>query len=321
MSKKNIYPLCAETFKKWSLSNEKYTNILLNLGILELFDVTLRDGLQSLTVEEQLSITTNDKLKMYNNIKFNYNVQNIEIGSIVSEKVLPVFKDTLKILQILHNYTEKTNNYILIPNKNKLGEMFNNKNFHKNKIRHLSLITSVSNSFQLKNTKMSLNDSDNDINAILDNLNYIHEDGSVTIPKIKLYVSCINECPIEGKIDNDFIVNRLLKLSKMNIDNICLSDTCGTLTPDDFEYIVETCLYFGLQSSRLSLHLHVNPERESVVEQIFFKALDYKILKFDISNLKTGGCSVTMKKEQLTPNLSYELYYKYLCRYIMKKVL
>ena len=316
MLKKRIYPICAETFKKWCLSNEKYTNIFLSLGTLETFDVTLRDGLQSIPAQEQLSITINDKLKMYHNIRFNYNPQNIEIGSLVSEKVLPVFKDTLRLFQIVNNYLEPSNNYILIPNKKKLEEVIINQ-----QIRHLSLITSVSNSFQLKNTKMTLYDSDNDINEILGKLLFIDENGSITMPKYKLYISCINECPIEGKIDNDFIVNRLLKLSKMNIDNICLSDTCGTLTLDDFEYIVETCLYFGLEASRLSLHLHVNPERESIVEKIFFKALDYKILRFDVSNLKTGGCSVTMKKEQLSPNLSYELYYKYLCRYIMKNAL
>jgi predicted ATP-dependent protease len=57
MNKKNIlYPVCAESFKKWYLSNDKYKKIYLNLGKLELFDVTLRDGLQGLTKEEQDTI-------------------------------------------------------------------------------------------------------------------------------------------------------------------------------------------------------------------------------------------------------------------------
>jgi hypothetical protein len=139
-------------------------------------------------------------------------------------------------------------------------------------------------------------------------------------PYIKLYVSCISDCPIEGKIDNDFIVNRLLLLNKLNVENLCLSDTCGSLEIEDFEYIIETCSFFGLHPSKFSLHLHVKPGRENIIEKIIHKALDYKIIKFDVSLLETGGCSVTMKKENLAPNLSYELYYKALYNYILKNI-
>jgi isopropylmalate/homocitrate/citramalate synthase len=318
MLKKNMYPICAESFRKWYLSNETYKKFYQNLGTFEIFDVTLRDGLQGLTREEQETFTIIDKLKIYNNIKFKYEPKNIEVGSFVSEKVLPVFKDTLSVLKFVDTYTENINNFIVIPNKNKFSELLNEH--PETEVNNISLITSVSNSFQLKNTKMSLEVSDSDIRTILTQLaNYKNK--QKVKPNVKLYVSCINECPIEGKIDNDFIVHRLLNLSKMKVDNICLSDTCGTLTLEDFEYIIDTCFYFGLQPSRLSLHLHINSERESFVEEIFFKALEYKIYKFDLSNINTGGCSVTMKKEQLSPNLSYELYYKYLCNYIIKKSL
>ena len=39
---------------------------------------------------------------------------------------------------------------------------------------------------------------------------------------------------------------------------------------------------------------------------------------FDVSALKSGGCSVTINKSKLAPNLSYELYYKSLATYILK---
>jgi hypothetical protein len=35
--------------------------------------------------------------------------------------------------------------------------------------------------------------------------------------------------------------------------------------------------------------------------------------------LESGGCSVTMDKNKLATNLSYELYYKSLFTYILKK--
>jgi isopropylmalate/homocitrate/citramalate synthase len=317
MLTKIMKPICAKSFRTWLLSNPKYKKFYYELEEPVLFDVTLRDGLQSLTKDEQNEFTTNKKLEIYKEIVLRYKPTNIEIGSIVSEKVLPIFKDTFQFFEDINNYqnetlTEKTNHFILVPNKDKLKKIINN-----NSINCLSFITSVSNSFQLKNTKMNLEQSDQEIYEML----YQLDENIVRTnkPIIKLYVSCINECPIEGKLDNDFIVNRILKLSKMNVENICLSDTCGTITTEDFEYIIESCLFFGLAPSKFSLHLHVKNERKNEVERLIHKALDFKINKFDISYLKTGGCSVTMKKTSLAPNLCYDLYYKSFVSYIEKK--
>ena len=314
-----MYPRCAESFKKWYLSSYKFGKIYNDLGKPKPFDVTLRDGLQSLAKEEQKKLTTSDKLKLYHNISI-HRPKNIEIGSIVSEKVLPVFKDTLDIFEILTKLRSKDyminqkKYFILIPNQSKLSSVVNNP-----KINYFSFITSVSNSFQLKNTKMTLEESDKDIYEMLYELDVSKHRGSP--PFIKLYVSCINECPIEGKINNDLIVDRLLTLNKMSVDSICLSDTCGTLNEVDFEYIVDTAAYYGLPLSKISLHLHVSKNRESEVEKIIHKALDRKIINFDVSLLDSGGCSVTMDREKISPNLSYDLYYKSLCNYIMKKKL
>jgi len=317
MLTKIMQPICGKSFRSWLLSNPKFNKFYYEMGEPLPFDVTLRDGLQGLTKDEQNEFTTNKKVEIYKDIILLHKSKNIEIGSLASEKVLPIFKDTFQFFEAISNYqpeslTEKTNHFILVPNKDKLKTIINNNN-----INHLSFITSVSNSFQLKNTKMNLQQSDQEIYEML----YELDENQVRTKKpiIKLYVSCINECPIEGKIDNDFIVNRILTLSKMNVENICLSDTCGTITTEDFEYIIETCLFFGLAPSKLSLHLHVKNERKNEVESLIHKALDFKINKFDVSHLKSGGCSVTMKTTSLAPNLSYDLYYKSFVSYIEKK--
>jgi isopropylmalate/homocitrate/citramalate synthase len=314
MLARNMYPVCAKTFQHFYESNKNFGAMYKKLNP-KLFDVTLRDGLQGLTKEQQQQFTFVEKENLYHKILYIQKPTNIEIGSVVSETVLPIFKDTFRFASYIFQYNEnepdkdKTNYYVVVPNQIKLGELL--KNTH---ITNFSFITSVSDSFQLKNTKMNLDNSDKEIYEML----YKLEEFTVK-PNIKLYVSCINECPIEGKLDNDFIVHRILQLSKMNVENICLSDTCGTLEIEDFEYIIETCLYFGLPPSILSLHLHVKPGREDIIEQIIHKALDYKIVSFDVSMLEIGGCSVTMTRDKLAPNLSYDLYYKALCKYILKK--
>jgi isopropylmalate/homocitrate/citramalate synthase len=156
---KNAYPTCDITFKNWYKSNIKYEEIYKKIGSPKPFDVTLRDGLQSLSKEEQLNFTTNEKLKMYYNLISLHSIKNIEIGSIVSKSILPVFQDTILFSNLISkndfNYENNPNNYILIPNRENLKKVINNTDIH-----NFSFITSVSNSFQLKNTKMTLKDSD-----------------------------------------------------------------------------------------------------------------------------------------------------------------
>jgi len=314
-----LYPRCANTFRKWLSSNSKYDRIYNELGTPVPFDVSLRDGLQALPKEIQKDFTTNDKLKIYHNISFNYKPLNIEIGSIVSEKVLPIFADTMEMMNVLlHNSKttdslDESNKYLLVPNKAKLQNIINNPH-----INNFSFISSVSNSFQIKNTRMTLDESDREIQSMIEELN--NNTYRKVAPVIKLYVSCISECPMEGKIDCDFIINRLVKLNTWKVDSICLSDTCGTLQVEEFENIINSCILFELiHPSKISLHLHVKDGRADEVEKIIHKALEYKIINFDVSSLNTGGCSVTMNRQRLLPNLSYDLYYKSLCNYILSK--
>ena len=134
-------------------------------------------------------------------------------------------------------------------------------------------------------------------------------------PFVKLYVSCINECPINGKINNDFIINRLLQLNKMKVDNICLSDTCGTLNITDFEYIVDNCNENGLPFKKMSLQLNIKKNRVKEIEKIIHSALDRRILNFDVVDSEI----ITNNKNSTNPyNLSYEFYYKSLVKYIEK---
>lgn len=311
------YPKCMNSFMKLILSNPKLLKNYTSIGRPCPFDVTLRDGLQGLSKEQQDLITTDVKKEMYRNLLMKYAPKNMEIGSCVNPKVLPIFKDT----KALFEYTQKVsyiNKYILVPN---LSQMQNALNFGAN---NFSFITSVSDSFQFKNTKMNINENLNNISEMLmflDDYSIMPNNYLPFIPfGIKLYVSCINECPIEGKISHSKILHRLSQLKEFKIDNICLSDTCGTLTSEEFADIVNMCRNIGLNVSKFSLHLHIDPSNEKQAEQIFHHAIDNGIINFDVSELTTGGCSVTMDKNKLKPNMSYEQYYKFLTNYLISRV-
>ena len=222
---KFIYPKCAHTFRDFYSHDKhimfKYIN---KLKKVRPFDVTLRDGLQGLSKEEQLNMKFLDKIRLYFLIKQKYQPLNMEIGSIVSSKIFPVFQDSPP----LYNHIEYAlldesdyslsdqkevipNNFILIPNQTKYQDI---DKFIG--LRCFSFITSVSESFQMKNTKMSLTTTFQQINNMIHNLETKSKQH-----KTKIYVSCINECPIEGKIPLLNIVTELFVLSTMNIDKIC----------------------------------------------------------------------------------------------------
>lgn len=320
MLNKLSYPKCARSFKLFCENNDhintRHINKLINV---KSFDVSLRDGLQGLSQNEQTNMTIIDKIKLYYQIKEKYHPENMEIGSIVSSKVLPIFQDSdsffnwVELCQLestLITDDPKINNFILIPNE----KQFENIDKFMG-LNNFSFITSVSESFQMKNTKMTLDTTFQQISTMMKQLN-----NKCKNKIVKLYISCINECPIEGKIDNNIIIECILKYKNLNPNILCLSDTCGTLTIEDFNYIINGLNRDELTNdySYLSLHLHVKPGREGEIEKIIHSALDFGITSFDVSALESGGCSVTMNKSELAPNLSYELYYKFLATYLLK---
>ena len=283
-----------------------------------LTDVSLRDGIQGANAEDY---PTNKKLHILRSICNTYSPQNIEIGSFVSPKVLPIMEDTAKIFEQAHNILKtagkNANLYALVPNK--IG-LFNAIDCG---ITNFSFITSVSNAFQFKNTGKNLLQKKTDLHEMM---RYIAKMNSLT--RTKLYVSCINECPVMGPIDNDVIIYEILSSYGQSnrysqygeYDEICLSDTMGTLKPKDFEYIVDGLLRFGIPKTQLSVHLHINEDNESAAERILYACFRRGISRFDVSVLSEGGCSVTMDKKQLKPNMTYDFFYKTFEEYKMEEL-
>jgi isopropylmalate/homocitrate/citramalate synthase len=91
-------------------------------------------------------------------------------------------------------------------------------------------------------------------------------------------------------------------------DEICISDTMGTLKCHDFEYIVNGLFRFGISKTRISMHLHINSENALESKRILFACFRQGIYRFDVSTLSEGGCSVTMNANQMKPNMSYDFF-------------
>jgi hydroxymethylglutaryl-CoA lyase len=292
-----------------------------------LTDVSLRDGIQALDTN---SMPTQKKIDMFHEILNFGGIKNIEMGSLVSHKHYPIMKD----VQTIHNYAaqyldnreptpemmlasesnavETPDLYVLVPNKEKLI------NGMKANIMNFSFITSVSNSFQKKNTNKTLNEN----NIELINMMEFLKHAKYPCPyKTKLYISCIDHCPIEGKINNDAIVEEIIIHSFCEYNEICLSDTCGKLTYENYKNIVDQCLdEYNLNPDSLSVHLHVNDGNLLNIENIIRYSLNRKIHRFDISMLNSGGCTMTIQNNELNRNLDYDLFFSILYKYVDESV-
>ena len=305
------YPKCYNTLNKWLDNISPKRREIYEIIKPILCDVSLRDGLQGIKPEDMQRFTTIEKTKIYHKILFNHKPNKMEIGSIVNPRLLPIFSDTIELLNIINKEKEKekecdeTKLYIITPNDRNLYHAKNNN------VVNYSFITSVSNSFQRKNTNKNIIETKGEINKMCSTVK------DVLDKKIKLYISCINKCPIEGIIDNNLIIYEILYYNNIEcIDEICLSDTCGTLKFEDYKYILDNCLDNRVNNHKLSLHLHCDESNIDDIKKIFNYSLNNMINKFDVSYLNTGGCTMTMNHNDLHNNLSYELYYKLLTEYI-----
>ena len=159
------YPKTFTAFMNISNNNPAFLNMYKKLGCPRPFDVSLRDGLQGLNKKQQEAFTLNIKQLFFHKIMENYNPMSIELGSIISNKVLPIFKDSKELFQYATRYTNTNPQcFLLIPNKEKLHELLLDTSIN---CTNFSFITSVSNSFQKKNTRKTMDEMRTEIEDMI----------------------------------------------------------------------------------------------------------------------------------------------------------
>lgn len=260
---------------------------------LVLFDVTLRDGIQCM----KDIIPLEKKKMMYNHIISTYLPTSVEIGSLVSSKAVPQMIHTLDLYKYAEEISEELvgytpNLYVLVPPYEKYINQAK-----ENNIRNISIMNSVSDSFQIKNVKLNIKDTYNVIQNIRNNKEF---------DNIKLYLSCINYCPVsKNKININTIISYIKEYIDLDINEICLSDTAGTLTENEFKILVKRILLDDIEPKNISFHFHKNKNNNSNVIKNTLYALQHGFKHFDVSNIETGGCHMTLSDKELSPNMSY----------------
>ncbi len=233
---------------------------------VKLFEVGPRDGLQN----ESSFVPTDIKVQWINQL-IDAGLPEIEITSFASPKWVPALSDHTEIMQKFKN--TNTPCYALIPNEKGL------QNAIDSGCKYFSLITAASETFTKKNTNCTIDESLTRIK----NITNITKKNNHTV---RAYISCTLGCPYEGFIQPKKTAIIAKQLLDIGCDEIVISDTIGTGTPNQTQSLIEAVSKF-VPIKQLAIHFH---DTYGQALANIYSALQMGIAKIDASSAGLGGC-------------------------------
>lgn len=212
----------------------------------------------------------------------------IDFGSFVSPKAIPQMQDTAEVLSQLD----------LSQTKSKLLAIIANTKGAQNaalfqEITYLGFPFSISENFQMRNTHKTIAESTDTLSEILD----IADQANKTVVT---YISMGFGNPYGDPWNVEIVSEWTEKLAAMGVKILSLSDTIGSSTPENIEYLFSN-LIPKYPTIEFGAHLHTTPDK-------WFEKIDAAYLagcrRFDGAIQGFGGCP--MAKDVLTGNMPTE---------------
>ena len=212
----------------------------------------------------------------------------LDCGSFVSPKAIPQMRDTREVLAQLDLSNTATKLLAIIANERGAAEA---ADFQE--ITYLGYPFSVSETFQLRNTNATIQESVERVKAIQE----------ICIQKNKLlvlYISMGFGNPYGDAWNAEVVMDWVDKLSQLGIKIFSLSDTVGVSNPQSISYLFSN-LIPAYPHLEIGAHLHTQPYnwREKI-----HAAYTNGCQRFDAAMKGFGGCP--MAKDDLTGNMATE---------------
>jgi len=218
----------------------------------------------------------------------------IDFGSFVSPKAIPQLKDTVEVLSKLE--LDQTNSKLLAIVANERG---GNEAAQFDEITYLGYPFSVSETFQQRNTKSSIDGS-------LIRIEKLREIAEKNNKQMVVYLSMAFGNPYGDKWDVDIVAKWSEVLhEKFDINILALSDTIGVSNPQNIKQIFEP-LIKEMPNVEFGAHLHSTPE--TAFEKVK-AAYESGCKRFDGAIKGFGGCP--MAEDDLTGNMPTEVMLNY----------
>lgn len=237
-----------------------------NLSPIKLIECP-RDAMQGLSKQ----IPTADKIKYINQL-LKVGFDTVDFGSFVNPKAVPQMADTEDVLMHLDLSETETKLLAIIANKRGFDEASKHK-----KISYLGYPLSISETFQQRNTNMSIAKSYDLIDDMISEL----KDQVLVV-----YLSMGFGNPYGDPWNYKIILDHVRELLNKGISIISLADTTSLATPIDI-YRVFNKLIEEYPEAEFGAHFHSTPD---VWEMKVEAAYDGGCHRFDTAMLGYGGC-------------------------------
>ncbi|MGB6151454.1 MAG: hydroxymethylglutaryl-CoA lyase [Pricia sp.] len=212
----------------------------------------------------------------------------LDFGSFVSPKAIPQMVDTAEVLALLD--LSKTQSKLLSIVANVRGAQ--DASEHP-EIDYLGYPFSISENFQMRNTHKTIAES---VDILQEILNIAKASGK----EVVTYISMGFGNPYGDPWDVDVVGEWTEKLAGMGVKILSLSDTVGTSTPENIDYLFSN-LIPKYPDVEFGAHLHTTPTQW---HEKIHAAYTAGCRRFDGAVQGFGGCP--MAKDELTGNMPTE---------------
>jgi len=234
---------------------------------VEIFEMGPRDGLQN----EKRQIPTEEKIALVNCLS-RAGFKRIEVASFVSPKWVPQMADSGEVLAGITR-AEGISYAALTPNMKGLERAL------AAKADEVAIFGSASEGFSKANINATIAES-------LERFKPVAQAALAAGIKVRGYVSCVTDCPYDGKVDPAEVARVAAALDAMGCYEISLGDTIGQGTPDSIAAMLDAVLQV-VPAARLAGHYHDTAGRALVNIEA---SLDKGVRVFDAAVGGLGGC-------------------------------
>lgn len=252
------------------------------MGMIKLIECP-RDAMQGI----KPFIATTDKAA-YLNTLLRVGFDTLDFGSFVSPKAIPQMRDTTEVLSLLDLSGVTTQLLAIVANTRGAETAAN-----FSEIDYLGYPFSISETFQLRNTNATIEDS-------LDRVAAIQDICLRSGKKLVIYISMGFGNPYGDPWNVETVQRWVSKLAAMEIGIFQLSDTIGVATPASISYLFGQLLP---QYPELEIGAHFHTQSHNWQEKIE-AAFSNGCRRFDGALRGYGGCP--MAKDTLTGNMPME---------------
>jgi len=212
----------------------------------------------------------------------------IDFGSFVSPKAIPQMKDTAEVLSQLNLTKDSSKLLAIVANQRGANDAVQHE-----QIKYLGYPFSISETFQLRNTNATIDES-------LDRVKAIQELSVKHGKEMVVYISMGFGNPYGDEWNVEIVQKWVDKLDKIGIGIFSLSDTIGVSNPQTIRYLFSN-LIPAYPHIEFGAHLHTQPHNWQEKVEAGYES---GCRRFDGALRGLGGCP--MAKDDLTGNMAME---------------